>query len=144
MKTILYPQTDGKLAVVYPTSSADIAAEAVKVVPSGTAYLVADMPSIDHAFFGAYTFDATAGAVFDAAAAGEIQRNRWRTARKPLLAALDVAWMKALESGDTATQTSVTAQKTALRNVTATEISGTTPAEIKAAWPEILGTNPYL
>ena len=67
-----------------------------------------------------------------------IWKDKWREARKPLLASLDIEFMKAVESADTAKQAEIAAQKQALRDVTLTEITGNTPEEIKAVWPSVL------
>jgi hypothetical protein len=67
-----------------------------------------------------------------------IWKDKWREARKPLLASLDIEFMKAVELGDSAKQAEISAKKQALRDVTQTEISGNTPEEIKAVWPNIL------
>lgn len=81
--------------------------------------------------------------------AKEIQKDRIREVRKPLLEKLDVDFVRALElGGDTA---SIAAQKQALRDVTnivtEAEIIGTTvdeiTTELKAIWDEtLLGSNP--
>jgi hypothetical protein len=81
--------------------------------------------------------------------AKEIQKNKLREARKPLLEKLDVDFVRALETGgDTA---SIAAQKQALRDVTnivtEAEITGTTvdevTTELKAIWnEELLGPKP--
>jgi hypothetical protein len=81
--------------------------------------------------------------------AKEIQKNKLREARKPLLEKLDVDFVRALElGGDTA---SIAAQKKALRDVTnivtEAEISGATvdeiTTELKAIWnEELLGPKP--
>jgi hypothetical protein len=81
--------------------------------------------------------------------AKEIQKNKLREARKPLLEKLDVDFVRALElGGDTA---SIAAQKQALRDVTnivtEAEITGTTvdevTTELKAIWnEELLGPKP--
>ena len=81
--------------------------------------------------------------------AKEIQKDKLRVARKPLLEKLDVDFVRALElGGDTA---SIAAQKQALRDVTnivtEAEITGTTVTEItqelKAIWDEdLLGPKP--
>jgi len=47
-----------------------------------------------------------------------ITLDRLRAERAPKLAALDVAFMRAVEQGDTAAQASIAAQKQALRDVT--------------------------
>lgn len=76
--------------------------------------------------------------------AKEIQKNKLREARKPLLEKLDVDFVRALElGGDTA---SIATQKNALRDVTnivtEAEISGKTvdeiTTELKAIWNEEL------
>jgi len=81
--------------------------------------------------------------------AKEIQKDKIREARKPLLEKLDVDFVRALEFGtDTAI---IAAQKQALRDVTnlvtEVEITGTTVDEItielKEVWDEsLLGPKP--
>lgn len=70
--------------------------------------------------------------------AKEIQRDRWRAARTPLLAALDIQYMQALESADTAAQAAIVAQKAALRDVTDTPFPSDIPSDIAAFWPAVL------
>ena len=71
--------------------------------------------------------------------AKNIQKNRWREARKPLLTQLDTEFMRAVESGDTIKQQQIAAKKQALRDVTVTDLSTiTTPEELKNVWPDIL------
>lgn len=71
--------------------------------------------------------------------AKNIQKNRWREARKPLLTQLDTEFMRAVESGDTVKQQQIAAKKQALRDVTVTDLSTiTTPEELKNVWPDIL------
>ena len=67
-----------------------------------------------------------------------IWKDKWREARKPLLASLDIEFMKAVESADAAKQAEIASKKQALRDVTQTEIVGNTPEEIKAVWPSVL------
>ena len=67
-----------------------------------------------------------------------IWKDKWREARKPLLASLDIEFMKAVELADTSKQAEIASQKQALRDVTNTPILGTTPEEIKSVWPEVL------
>ena len=72
--------------------------------------------------------------------AKEIQRDLWRVARVPLLEALDVEWMYSQEINDTQTMTEIHSAKSALRDVTLTDLSQvTTPEELYAVWPAILG-----
>jgi len=67
-----------------------------------------------------------------------IWKDKWRDARKPLLASLDIEFMKAVESADATKQAEIASKKQALRDVTQTEIVGNTPEEIKAVWPSVL------
>ena len=67
-----------------------------------------------------------------------IWKDKWREARKPLLASLDIEFIKAVESADTDKQAEIASKKQALRDVTQTEIAGNTPEEIKAVWPSVL------
>jgi len=66
-----------------------------------------------------------------------IKREQFRVARKPLLEALDVAFVRALEAGDVAAQASIAAQKQALRDVTKIELPDELDA-LKSFKPEIL------
>ena len=80
----------------------------------------------------------------DMAKAREIHKTNIRVAREPKLAALDVEFQKALETGsDTA---SIVSKKQALRDAPADSAIGsaTTEAELKAQWnTSILGDSPY-
>ena len=67
-----------------------------------------------------------------------IWKDKWREARKPILASLDIEFMRAVESADTTKQAEIASKKQALRDVTQTEIVGNTPEEIKAVWPSVL------
>lgn len=67
-----------------------------------------------------------------------IWKDKWREARKPLLASLDIEFMKAVETANTEKQAEIASKKQALRDVTQTEIVGNTPEEIKAVWPSVL------
>ena len=80
----------------------------------------------------------------DMAKAREIHKNNIRSARQPLLEALDIEFQKSLETG--ASTTDIVAKKQALRDAPAD--SGITSAAdtdaLKAQWKtDILGTSPY-
>ena len=85
----------------------------------------------DRTFRGAWQFTGSAVEV-DMTSAKEIHKNNLRTARKPLLDALDVDYMKALETGGDAS--AIAAEKQKLRDVTADSRieAATTPEELKA------------
>ena len=76
--------------------------------------------------------------------AHEIQKNRWRQARDPILKRLDVEFMRALEQGQPTAE--ITAKKQILRDVTNTPLPGwetddtvdTFSGKVKAVYPECL------
>lgn len=69
----------------------------------------------DRTFRGAWTFNGNAVEI-DMAAAREIHKDNLRAERAPRLADLDVAYMKALESGTGAAD--IAAEKQTLRDIT--------------------------
>lgn len=93
----------------------------------------------DRVFRDAWVLDGDVIEV-DLDSAKDIWRENIRYERKPLLEALDAKFMKALETGDTATQTLVATQKQALRDATADSAidAATTVEELKAARPSAL------
>ena len=78
--------------------------------------------------------------------ARDIHRDKVREARDSKLASKDVEFMRAVETGDTTAQTTVAAEKQALRDATAAAAidAATTADELKAAWDTtLLGESPY-
>jgi len=66
-----------------------------------------------------------------------IKLDQLRAERAPKLAALDLAFMRAVERGDTAEQASIAAQKQALRDVTKQPLPDDV-ASLKDFKPDIL------
>ena len=86
----------------------------------------------------------TMGFGIDMAKAKEIHKTNIRTAREPLLTALDVEYQRALESS--ADTSNIIAKKQALRDAPAAAgiSTATTQQELKDQWDtSILGTSPY-
>ena len=82
----------------------------------------------------------------DVTAAKVIFKDKIREVRTPLLEAQDVAFMKALEAGDSSAQTAAKNAKTALRDAPAAKAisDADTITKLKAAWDtSTLGTSPY-
>ena len=73
----------------------------------------------------------------DMAKAVEIQRNRIRTLREPMLAKLDVEFMRAVERNDNAEQTRIAGEKQRLRDMTKNPrlIAAKTPEELAIILP---------
>lgn len=70
----------------------------------------------------------------------EIKKDMIRAERAPILAALDIEMMRAIESGNTAKQAEIAVKKQALRDATKDPVilQAVTPEELKAAVPEAL------
>lgn len=91
----------------------------------------------DRTFRGAWQFNGSVVEI-DMTVARNIHRDKLREERKPLLDALDVDYMKALETGGDAAAVAV--QKQTLRDVTsdARIEAATTPDELKTLTLEVL------
>lgn len=138
MRIIAFTNKNGGISVNYSTEDSNLDEVIDTSIPKGSKYVVLSENSLpDDYFFSAWKFSDDDSIVIDLAKAKEIQRDRWRTARTPLLAALDIAFMRAVEIADTVHQASIAAQKQALRDVTGNELPEDLAA-IKTAWPEIL------
>lgn len=82
----------------------------------------------------------------DLATAKEIFKDKIREARKPLLEAEDVAYMKALEADDASAKTASVTKKNNLRDAPAASAitNASDIAALKAAWDaDLLGDSPY-
>jgi hypothetical protein len=131
---ITYPQPNGQVAIVIPTGDVN---DAIKDVPEGVEYKIVDSLDIDNDYFNAYEFDAETGVKVNIEKAKAIHLDKFRAARAPKLAKLDVEYMKAVEANDEAKKSAVAADKQALRDVTLTTLPEDI-AGIKATWPDIL------
>ena len=131
---ITYPQPNGQVAVVIPTGDVN---DAIKDVPEGVEYKIVESVDIDNDYFNAYEFDAETGAKVNIDKAKAIHLDKFRSARAPKLAKLDVEYMKAVESNDEEKRAEIVAAKQALRDVTLTELPDDLEG-IKATWPDIL------
>tara|TARA_R110000824_G_scaffold382431_2_gene575635 strand:- start:200 stop:574 length:375 start_codon:yes stop_codon:yes gene_type:complete len=83
----------------------------------------------------------------DLTKAKEIFKDKIREVRAPLLAALDVVYMKALEADDSSAKSASVTKKAALRDAPAASAidSADTIAKLKAAWDtSVLGDSPYV
>lgn len=151
MEAIVYRQENGKLAVCYPTGEVEISLVRERVVPQNSPFRICGKKEIpaDGTFFDAWIYDETVTPCpvsIDETTACEIQRNRWRESRKPLLELLDVKWIRASEEGNTALCNEISQKKTILRNVTNTPLPSRATGEsieiysqrLSSVWPECL------
>jgi hypothetical protein len=112
---IVFANEQGGVSVCIPTGELPIEAVQTKDTPKGSIIMnVADLPR-DNDFFDA--FELVDGKVeVNLAKATEITKKRLRTEREPLLAAQDVAFQRALETG--ADTSAIVAEKARLRDIT--------------------------
>lgn len=138
-------EEDNGVAILYSSSSWDGTLEelAAKDVPENAEWCIISFEEIprDNIFRGAWKLESDTIKI-DVPKAKTIWRNKFRVVRKPLLAALDVEFMRAVEVGDASLQREIAAKKQALRDVTSIELPDT-PEDIKATWPSILGPKPF-
>ena len=79
------------------------------------------------------------------AKAKELQKERFRQVRKPLLEALDIDYQRADEAGDASKKTEIATKKQALRDVTnnTTLNDASSATEVRAVWDtDVLGARP--
>lgn len=130
-KVIIFKNDNGGVAVCIPTGELSIDAVMGKDVPQGRdARIVdsADLPNDDNDFFDAWVLNGKDVAV-SLDKAKELTKRRLRAEREPLLAAQDVLFQRALETGgDTA---AIVAEKQRLRDVTNLVNDCATTAELR-------------
>jgi hypothetical protein len=125
-KRIIYTNSDGGFSVIIPAPDANLSIEqiAAKDVPPNTQYKIVDVSEIptDREFRSAWEHVQEKIEInFDKAK--KITKQRLRDERKPLLAAQDVEYLKALEvNGDTS---EIIKEKKRLRDITKL-VDGTT------------------
>jgi hypothetical protein len=130
--------TDETATVIHqeevPMSIEEIAA---KDVPAGLPYKIVDSLDIDNDYFNAYDYSEEAGAEVNIDKAKDLHLDKFRAARTPLLAKLDIDYMRALEVEDSVKASAIAVAKQELRDVTKITLPDTLP-EIKEVWPTIL------
>ena len=130
MNVIIYTNDLGGVSVCYPTGELDIEAVKAKDTPEGSIIFDADsLPNADADFFDAWELNGEAVSV-NIDKAKNLTKARLRAERAPLLAAQDVLFQRAQESG--ADTTAIVAEKNRLRDITLLVDTCTTTAELRA------------
>ena len=153
IRKIIYSRPDGGLSVVQPIrntrgepegiTDAEIEQRAFDKLPADAIdpHFVseAEVPT-DRSYRDSWEADGATKIKHNMPKARDIHRDKMRAVRLPKLAALDIDYQRADETGDTARKTEITSQKQALRDVTAVpEIEAATNIDgLKAAWPDVL------
>jgi hypothetical protein len=140
MKLITYPQNSGVGVIIPSDPSLTIEEIAARDVPEGLPFLIVetlDVRDIYDGYLPAYDYDDEVGPVVNIERAKALHLDKFRAARAPKLASLDIAYMKAIEVEDSVAASAIAVQKQGLRDVTKTPLPNTLP-EIKEVWPDIL------
>ena len=130
-QAIIFTNDNGGVSTCIPTGEISIEAVLTKDVPAGRGARIVNLTDLprDNDFYDAWEMDATSVTV-NMDKAKELTKKRLRAEREPLLAAQDVAFQRALESGiDT---TAIVAEKQRLRDVTGLADSATTLEELRS------------
>jgi hypothetical protein len=130
MNVIIYTNDNGNVSVCYATGELSVDEVKAKDTPDHSIIVDHDaLPNLDADFFDAWELSGETVSV-NFAKAQAIAKTRLRAERAPLLAAQDVAFQRALESG--ADTTAIVAEKNRLRNITSLVDSCTTTDELRA------------
>lgn len=141
-KRIIYQTEDGGIGIIIPAPECGLTIEeiAAKDVPAGVSFKIVDAADIprDRTFRNAWAD--TGAIVVNMNKARDIKRDQIRAQRAPLLAALDIEFMRASEKGDTGAMAAIAARKQALRDATKDPAieAAATPDELKAVTPKAL------
>ena len=136
MKYIIYPLINNNIGVLEPSPEISIEEAIATGVPTGKPHAIIEADEIDLEFVGLYDYK-DGKAVLDIDKVKKVHLDKFRSARSPKLAKLDIEFMKAIEANDEAKKAEIIAAKQALRDVTLTPIPDDL-AGIKATWPDIL------
>lgn len=131
MQAIIFTNDNGGVSTCIPTGEISIEAVMEKDVPKGRGARIVSLTDLprDNDFYDAWEMDATS-VIVNKAKAVEITKNRLRAERAPLLAAQDVAFQRALESG--ADTSAIVAEKQRLRDITTLATEDKTLEQLRA------------
>ncbi len=138
MKVIVKKELTGYPSITFPLEGFTVEETLEKVTDDGLEYVVVDNVFYDNYFYPeGYDFDKEVGLKINIEKAKEVQRNKWRDARKKRFEKLDLQFMLALEKGDTELQKIISTKKQELRDLPNTFLPDNLE-EIKSTWPNIL------
>ena len=128
-QVIIFTNDNGGVSVCIPTGEMPIEAVKAKDTPSHSIIVQeSELPQADNDFFNAWEL-ANGVVTVNLDKAKELTRARLRAERAPLLAAQDVLFQRAQESG--ADTSAIVAEKQRLRDITSSVDGCTTTAELR-------------
>ena len=129
-QAIIFTNDNGGVSVCIPTGELPIEAVQAKDTPKGSIIVnQSDLPNQHNDFFDAWELK-DGKVTVSLEKAKEITKKRLRAEREPLLSVQDVAFQRALESGEDTTL--IVAEKTRLRNITSLADAETTLEGLRA------------
>jgi len=129
-QAIIFTNDNGGVSVCIPTGELPIEAVQAKDTPKGSLIVnLTDLPNQHNDFFDAWEL-VDGKVTVSLEKSKEITKKRLRAEREPLLAAQDVAFQRALETG--ADTSAIVAEKARLRDVTKLADAETTLEGLKA------------
>jgi hypothetical protein len=131
-QAIIFTNDNGGVSTCIPTGEISIDAVMEKDVPKGKGARIVnltDLPNQHQDFYDAWEMDATSVKV-NITKAKELTKKRLRIERAPLLAAQDVAYQRAMETG--ADTKAIVAEKNRLRDITGLVDAATTLEGLRA------------
>jgi hypothetical protein len=129
---IIYTGKNGGVSVCYPSGELSLEEVLAKDIPAGVQSYVVDydtLPTGDNDFFDAWKLSGGTVTV-DLTKAKALTKDRLRAERAPLLAAQDIAFQRAQETG--ADTTAIVAEKQRLRNITTLVDACTSTTQLRA------------
>ena len=126
-QAIIFTNDNGGVSVCIPTGEISIEAVLTKDCPKGAIIVEQSSLPTDNDFYDAWEL-ADGVVTVSLAKAKDITKKRLRSEREPLLAAQDVAFQRALETG--ADTSAIVAEKQRLRDIT--NFSATTLDELRS------------
>jgi len=129
-QVIIFTNENGGVSVCYPTGELPIEQVLTKDCPEGAIIVDNDtLPNEHNEFFNAWELNNSTVTV-NLTKAKDIVKSKLRIEREPVFAALDIQFMRAVESGNTTQQAAIAEQKDELRNITAhSSITGATTVD---------------
>ena len=131
-QVIIFSNSNGGVSTCIPTGEISIEAVLAKDCPAGAIIVEQSSLPTDNDFYDAWEL-ADGVVTVNFAKAVELTKKRLRAERTPLLAAQDVAFQRAQESG--ADTTAIVAEKQRLRDIT--NITATTLDALRALKAEV-------
>ena len=141
-KVVLHKGSNDQLNLTFPANDdfSPLIVERLQV-DSETDFVILNREELDndtYEYLGAFKF-INGSVIYVPEKMKEIQKNKFRIARKPILEKLDIEYMRALENNNVVKQQEIASMKQQLRDITDIPLPEDL-VSIKNTWPSILVT----